>query len=458
MKRRFSFLRRFSFVRRDALVVVAQAASLCYGSNLLARLQPAAVIALALCFGGFSVRAQESEDVLRVNTRVVFLDALVKDKKTGEPVRDLSLNNFQVFDDGKPRTLSYFSREGDAGRRPLALVVILDLRFDGAGRFLRRAEILQAMSAALAKLPAPDEVAVLALDVTGTGDRKWLTRFTRDRAQVAAALSAVPQLIAKKVHTDGPPKGSDAPTESQLDQADEDNSEKKEGTGEIKTVNKDGSATIKYVNKDGALVTKTVNKDGSESVDIDYGFEFSAATHEAAIATAAERPNSQAVMVWVSDGIAPVVFEDRDQATASLLQTNVIFSALVTDLKTIDKFLFVPLLNSVGGRLGLSFYGSAQHVARQTGGEVVRVRRPEDYANGLNKIIGNLAARYSLGFTLGEDERDDGRMHQLEVRVAIRDAKGKPRKTETDARRGYFMPKSGETAPPQPPTTPEPRR
>ena len=159
-------------------------------------------------------------------------------------------------------------------------------------------------------------------------------------------------------------------------------------------------------------------------------------------------------MVWVSDGIAPVVFEDRDQATASLLQTNVIFSSLVTDLKTLDRFLFVPLLNSVGGRLGLSFYGSAQHVARQTGGEVVRVRRPEDYANGLNKIVGNLAARYSLGFTLGENERDDGRMHQLEVRVtAARDAKGKLRKIETAARRGYFMPKTGAATPPGSATT-----
>ncbi|HYP02004.1 MAG TPA: hypothetical protein VER76_17570, partial [Pyrinomonadaceae bacterium] len=81
------------------------------------------------------------------------------------------------------------------------------------------------------------------------------------------------------------------------------------------------------------------------------------------------------------------------------------------------------------------------YLAKATGGESVRVRRPADYANGLSKIVGNLNARYSLGFTLAETEIDDGQMHPLEVRVRARDAKGKERKLEVKARRGYYMPK-----------------
>jgi hypothetical protein len=63
---------------------------------------------------------------------------------------------------------------------------------------------------------------------------------------------------------------------------------------------------------------------------------------------------------------------------------------------------------------------------------------------GLSKIIGNLTARYSLGFTLAESEKDDGRLHNLEVRVKAPDAKGKLRRLEVSSRRGYYMSEMGE--------------
>ena len=87
-----------------------------------------------------AARAQEVADTIRVRTRVVFMDALVKEKKTGIPISDLKPENFELFDDGKPRTISYFTREGQA-RKPLAMIIILDCREDGAGRFLKRPEI-----------------------------------------------------------------------------------------------------------------------------------------------------------------------------------------------------------------------------------------------------------------------------------------------------------------------------
>ncbi len=423
------------------------------------------------------VGAQESEETVRVRTRAVFLDALVRDQRTGSVIPDLKQNDFEVLADGQPRTVSYFNREGEAGRRPLALVIVLDLSRIGAGRFLRRTDILEAMTSVLAKLPPEDEVAVLALDVGGTGGREWLTRLTRDRARVASAMSIIPLLVANggseepepgegtppantspagTSPTATPPAGTQAgdtppvtdappkPADTQPTPVD-DNSVKKEGTGEIKTANKDGGVTIKYINKDGALVTKTIGKDGTESTDIEYGFEFSAAVHEATLLTIAERPNSQAAVVWLSDGIAPVEYKDLEQAEASLIQSNVIFSALVAEMKTGFK-LFKPILKPLGNWAGISIYGTSQRVATQTGGEVVRVRRPEDYANGLGKIVGNLTGRYSLGFTLAETEQDDGQMHKLEVRVRARDPKGRARKLNVVSRRGYFMPKDGESA------------
>src|ERR1043166_8335263 len=144
-----------------------------------------------------AVRAQEVEDTIRIKTRVVFLDALVKDKKTNLPISNLTQQNFQVLDDGKPRDITYFTREGEA-RKPLALILILDLREDGAGRFLKEAEILKSMEGELAKLPPGDEVAFLAMNIGEDEQRVWLSEFTNERAKIAAALARVQALCEKK--------------------------------------------------------------------------------------------------------------------------------------------------------------------------------------------------------------------------------------------------------------------
>src|SRR2546423_13975566 len=124
-----------------------------------------AFVALMLS-GVASVSAQEVADTIKVNTRVVFMDALVKDKRTGVPISDLKPEDFEVFDNGNPRTISYFTREGQA-RKPLALVLILDLRDSGAGRYLKRPEVLKVVADELAKLSPQDEVAILAMDING---------------------------------------------------------------------------------------------------------------------------------------------------------------------------------------------------------------------------------------------------------------------------------------------------
>src|SRR3569832_1065701 len=148
-------------------------------------------------FASLSTYAQEVEDTIKIKTRVVFLDALVKDKKTNLPISNLSSENFQVLDDGKPRNISYFTREGQA-RKPLALILILDLRDDGAGRFLKRAEVIKAMGDELAKLPPGDEVAIMAMNSFEDEERFWLSEFTNDRAKLSAALDSVQAICEKK--------------------------------------------------------------------------------------------------------------------------------------------------------------------------------------------------------------------------------------------------------------------
>src|ERR1051326_946040 len=149
------------------------------------------LIVLATFASVATIRAQEVEDTIRIKTRVVFLDALVKDRKTNLPISNLTRDNFQVLDDGKPREISYFTREGEA-RKPLALIMILDLRVDGAGRFLKETEILNSMENELAKLPPGDEVAILAMNVDGNEQRVWLSEFTKDRKSTRLNSSHIP--------------------------------------------------------------------------------------------------------------------------------------------------------------------------------------------------------------------------------------------------------------------------
>ncbi len=384
---------------------------------------------LLFILASLSVNAQEVEDTIKIKTRVVFLDALVKDKKTNLPISNLTTENFQVLDDGKPRNISYFTREGQA-RKPLALILILDLREDGAGRFLKQTQILKSMEDELAKLPPGDEVAIMAMDMNNANEeRLWLTEFTSDRPQLAAALARVP---AMSVSHEG------QPSQTATVKKDDGGGKPDDVIETEKIVGRNGGTVIRETHRDGSVNVKRTNKKGDVTIELGDVYDMAAAVKDATRKAEQTRPNSQLSIVWVSDGIAPIFYEDRDATEQILIRNNVIFNSLTVDPRTLFKFL-LPVAKPIGGWLGMSLYGSAKFLAQQSGGEAVKVGRPKDYGVGLSQIIGNLTARYSLGFALAEDEIDDGRMHNLEVRVKTQDEKGKTRKLQVSSRQGYYM-------------------
>lgn len=435
-------------------------------TTALALIILASIVAVLLS-GSASVSAQEVADTIKVNTRVVFMDALVKDKRTGVPISDLKPENFEVFDDGTPRTISYFTREGQA-RKPLALVLILDLRDDGAGRYLKRPEVLKVVADELAKLSPQDEVAILAMDINGEDEKRlWLSGFTRDPAQLVAALQRAPQFIdvdpavadarAGRVNQTSDANrsssltlGSDASDSSAKKSSDK----KPDGSERERTVEdkpkpddvidveiikgKNGAVITRTTRKDGSVDVKRVSKSGDVTVDLGDVYDLAAAVKDTTRKAKQERPNSQLAIVYVSDGINPIFFEDRDATEELLIHSNGIFNALTAEMRTLFKLL-MPIAKPIAGKLGISVYGASKRLAQQTGGEALKVSRTKDFATGLSKIIGNLTARYSLGFALAEGEKDDGRLHNLEVRVKASDAKGKLRKLEVSSRKGYYM-------------------
>jgi VWFA-related protein len=313
-------------------------------------------------------RQDPQDDVVRVNTRVVFIDTLVKDKRTGEPVEGLTREDFEVLDNGQPRTISYFSRQGSIDQRPLALLLVLAPLDDGASHSLQKPEVVSSLTSALARLPADDEVALLL--VWRHGSSRLLSDLTRDRAKVGSALAALPK-------RDNAKSQIRAPTVIQ----------------------------------------------------------------EASLAIAERRPRSQTRVVLVTDSVFLITDAQRDEMIRNLLAANITFNALITGT---DPFFAAmsPLLKPAQNELRTSWYDVPQYWAHQTGGDYVRVHKKKDYGPALEKLIGNLAARYSLGFTLPEDERQDGQMHRLEVRVKARNADGSARKVNIIARQAYYPPKS----------------
>ena len=434
------------------------------------------IILLVALLAAPAVLAQDVADTIKIRTRVVFMDALVKDKRTGTPISDLKPENFELFDDGKPRTISYFNSEGQA-RKPLALILVLDLRDDGAGRFLKREEVRAAIVDELSKLPAGDEVAILAINTNSIDDKSavirnghalWLTEFTRDRAQLERALARIPALVATAPTSPkaDPPKNDDDKKETSMtvsagtDKASGDatNAQKKEPDKnekwpklkrsevvETETIKgKNGAVITRTTMKDGSVNVKRVSGKGNVTIDLNNFYDMAGATRDAMHLVEEKRANSQAAIVWLSDGIAPIFKEDVGATEQILIRQNAIFNTLNVDMRTLYKFL-LPFGQPLIGWTGISLAGSAKHLAQQSGGETVHVSRVKDYGAGLARVIGNLNARYSLGFALSEDERDDGRMHELVLRVKAVDAKGKQKRLDVSSRRGYYMPKT-ETA------------
>src|SRR5436190_8344162 len=154
-----------------------------------------AALASLIC-ASVCINAQDQqEEIVRVKTRVVFVDTLVTDN-AGMPIADLKRENFEVRADGRRRELSYFSRAAEGRRRPLAILLVVDLVSRDSEEYRRRPEVLQSLTTAVQKLSKADEVAVIDNLGDPASHLKSLADFTRDRAKIAEALAAVQSLPA----------------------------------------------------------------------------------------------------------------------------------------------------------------------------------------------------------------------------------------------------------------------
>jgi VWFA-related protein len=343
-----------------------------------------------------TIGKEQTEDILRVNTRVVFIDALVKDKKKDESVRNLTRDNFTVLDDGQVRELTYFSA-GSEIRRPRMLMLVLDF-FGGDGRAFHDKKIVAGLASVLAKLPSEDEVAIaiawLGRDTSPCSPLEQVSPdfpplqvwqdFTRDRGKVIASLEAVPDLITK------------------------------------------------------------YNQKSNELRDAPHLYENAASGIPCAIAALrramAKRPNSQPVMVVATDDLVYFPFNARDEMIRSSLETGVTINLLRIRTSFFTGLLAGAVRKGAGYRKVPGTIDVVADAARQTGGEMARVGSAKKYVEEFEKLVSNLTSRYTLGFAIEDNELNTGHLHKLEIRVKARDERGKEHKLLVNARNGYYLP------------------
>ncbi|MDQ3908311.1 MAG: hypothetical protein M3268_08190, partial [Acidobacteriota bacterium] len=320
--------------------------------------------------------AQDSEEVLRVSTNVVFIDTLVRDKKTGAPVRDLAADSFRVLADGRPRELSYFSREG-VKRRPLALVLVLDLYTAGI-LYLEKPEVMEQIVAALSKLPPEDEIAVVQAWYEPQAERlsfqlrsRTVEGLTRDRARTFAALRGAQQFARANL-----------PSVKLFFSLKE---------------------TYRATWKDSILAGM---KTAAGVAPIDPPFKITVAPDfenqldKSPLLATRERPDSSVVVLDITDDLGAERFGESDARARRLIASGVTVGGLVVKKDLLGKA--VDLTGRVVSPLVGARFHTVSYYGRETGGEVATVGRAEEFSAAVERIVAGLAGRYSLGFTLGD--------------------------------------------------------
>jgi VWFA-related protein len=156
----------------------------------VSKMKPAALLTLSLVFVALvalstvvaqtPVAAQEpvTDEVLKVNTDLVVLDAQVISKKTKRLIGDLRREDFELYEDGARREITYFSRD----ELPLSVLLLLDV--SGSVRPIIN-RIGEGALNALQRLKPEDEVAVMAF----ANEPKLIQSFTKDRQLVAEKIT-----------------------------------------------------------------------------------------------------------------------------------------------------------------------------------------------------------------------------------------------------------------------------
>ncbi|MDE1154996.1 MAG: VWA domain-containing protein [Acidobacteriaceae bacterium] len=178
------------------------------------------VMVVALSLTPLALDAQQAPPSMKVVSRLVVLDVVVTDKK-GQPVTDLTQNDFEIFEDNQPQTIRSFeppsahelpsdttsnpkdevfdpAKPANFGQSPVTILVLDQLNTHFTDSSFARQQMAEYLKAQPELLSVPTTLLVVYQD-----HFKLLQEFTRDRSKLQDALSKAPVKYSWDLETKG---------------------------------------------------------------------------------------------------------------------------------------------------------------------------------------------------------------------------------------------------------------
>ena len=138
------------------------------------------------------IDADSQLDIVRVDTSLVTLDLLVKDRAGSRYITGLTKDDFVVMEDNQPQTVTNLTVGDDALRLPRSIVLIFDR---SQSQFAYLDASIEAAKALVNQLAPTDEMAIV------TDDVELAIGFTKDKKKLKKTLDSLRKLSIEGYHT-----------------------------------------------------------------------------------------------------------------------------------------------------------------------------------------------------------------------------------------------------------------
>ena len=335
----------------------------------------------------------QDQPIIRASSRLVSVNVLAQDSK-GEPVRDLTADDFILSEGGKRRPIQFFSVEtklgtastelpfsnraanGDAN---LIIVLFDEYNTDPPDAARAREQLIRTLGG----LPANSSVALYAL----SHELKIVRDFTTNHGVLAARMAAHQPSIGFSTDTLDPEAEQPGYETGQIGAAVSDLRAAREVHRSL--------ATMQALRKIALHVTGL--------------------------------PGHK-TLVWITGGVPVVIGRGADHnLTAEAMMTSRILERADITVDVVDVRGLRPTTQRIrppkDRQLPLEVDTNSDSMvlfAHETGGEVFR--NNNDVGNALERAVRNSSVSYAIGFYIPADELD-GKYHSLKIQSARRGVK-----------------------------------
>lgn len=306
-----------------------------------------------ILFLAAALSAQEPK--FRAESRMLQIEVLLGEARSKVGSERIGKEAFRLKIDGRRREIAHVSHQGGE-RRPLAILVYLNLAPEGAFRKGLTKETAQSFREALNGLATEDEVGIYAVDDWFAGAPRVVSEVGADRNAAAKGLEMALEGVGRQTRANsGPPR------------------------------------------------EKTIT-----------------AAVEEARRIAKQRPGSLVTLLYVSDGMNTMdTFRKSDQAELAgtiLGEGNLSVSAI--RLPMMGAYAAAAqVLNPLGFVMGYSVTGATSKLAEQSGGIVMELESAEELSGAFVSLLRAYRDRYLVEAKLDEKELRDGKVHKIELSV-----------------------------------------